>query len=106
MRSFIEAASGAGRMAAYNNPGLRRPIIGLTGAAILVLAGLVTWARWPPLGASKSNSQGRRDIPENPSLVLVVSGDTAGWIVPCGCASNQSGGLPRRGSFVADRGRK
>ncbi len=33
-------------------------------------------------------------------LVVVVSGDTAGWIVPCGCASNQSGGLPRRASYV------
>jgi len=31
---------------------------------------------------------------------LVVSGDTAGWLVPCGCTSNQSGGLPRRGTFV------
>jgi hypothetical protein len=33
-------------------------------------------------------------------LVVVVSGDTAGWIVPCGCASNQSGGLPRRATYV------
>lgn len=33
-------------------------------------------------------------------LVVVVSGDTEGWIVPCGCASNQSGGLPRRGTYV------
>jgi len=31
---------------------------------------------------------------------VVISGDTAGWIVPCGCASNQSGGLPRRGTYV------
>ena len=31
---------------------------------------------------------------------LVVSGDTAGWIVPCGCTANQSGGLLRRGTFV------
>ncbi len=31
---------------------------------------------------------------------LLVSGDTAGWIVPCGCTANQSGGLLRRGSFV------
>jgi len=38
-------------------------------------------------------------------LVVVVSGDTAGWIVPCGCASNQSGGLPRRGSYVKQLGR-
>jgi len=34
-------------------------------------------------------------------LAVVVSGDTAGWIVPCGCTSNQSGGLPRRATYVA-----
>ena len=33
-------------------------------------------------------------------LVILVSGDTAGWIVPCGCASNQSGGLPRRATYA------
>ena len=37
---------------------------------------------------------------------IVVSGDTAGWIVPCGCASNQSGGLPRRGTYVAELRKK
>ncbi len=37
-------------------------------------------------------------------LAVVISGDTAGWIVPCGCTSNQSGGLPRRGTFVRDLG--
>lgn len=40
------------------------------------------------------------------SLSLVISGDTAGWIVPCGCASNQSGGLLRRGTYVAEVRRK
>ena len=34
------------------------------------------------------------------ALRIVVSGDTAGWIVPCGCTSNQSGGLPRRATLV------
>jgi hypothetical protein len=34
------------------------------------------------------------------ALVVVVSGDTSGWIVPCGCTSNQSGGLPRRASYL------
>jgi hypothetical protein len=34
-------------------------------------------------------------------LAIVVSGDTSGWIVPCGCASNQAGGLMRRGTFLA-----
>ena len=35
-------------------------------------------------------------------VTVIVTGDTAGWIVPCGCTSNQSGGLLRRGSFVAE----
>ncbi len=34
-------------------------------------------------------------------FTLIVSGDTAGWIVPCGCTANQSGGLPRRGTTLA-----
>src|SRR5262249_15731618 len=33
-------------------------------------------------------------------VALVVSGDTAGWLVPCGCTANQSGGLLRRGTYV------
>ena len=32
---------------------------------------------------------------------LVVTADTAGWIVPCGCTANQSGGLLRRGTYLA-----
>jgi hypothetical protein len=35
---------------------------------------------------------------------LVVSGDTAGWLTPCGCTSNQSGGLLRRGTYLAQLG--
>lgn len=35
-------------------------------------------------------------------LNVVISGDTVGWITPCGCTSNQSGGLLRRGSYIAD----
>ncbi|MDB5333791.1 MAG: cycA1 [Phycisphaerales bacterium] len=34
-------------------------------------------------------------------LTIIISGDTDGWITPCGCTSNQSGGLLRRGSYVA-----
>lgn len=34
-------------------------------------------------------------------LALVVSGDTRGWLSPCGCTSNQSGGLLRRATYVA-----
>ncbi len=41
--------------------------------------------------------------PPAAAFTIVVSGDTNGWITPCGCTSNQSGGLLRRGSFVAAR---
>ncbi|QDV43566.1 Cytochrome c-554 precursor [Stieleria neptunia] len=34
------------------------------------------------------------------SFGLIFSGDTAGWITPCGCASNQSGGLARRQTLI------
>jgi hypothetical protein len=38
---------------------------------------------------------------EPPGVIAIVfSGDTAGWLVPCGCTSNQSGGLARRGTYV------
>src|SRR6185312_3640271 len=60
--------------------------------AVGVLAVLAAVGAWrfllPPSGAARP-------------AVLVVSGDTAGWIVPCGCTSNQSGGLPRRGAYIA-----
>src|SRR5438874_7279269 len=31
---------------------------------------------------------------------LVISGDTSSWITPCGCTTNQSGGLLRRGTYL------
>jgi hypothetical protein len=46
-----------------------------------------------------------RDTAENqPSrpVAIVASADTGGWIVPCGCAANQSGGMMRRGTFLRD----
>lgn len=33
-------------------------------------------------------------------LIIAISGDTTGWIVPCGCTTNQSGGLLRRGTYL------
>ena len=54
-------------------------------------------------GAPAAVTGGDTEIRKDQSVTLVVSGDTAGWIVPCGCTSNQSGGLLRRGTFVAGR---
>jgi len=39
-------------------------------------------------------------------LHIIVSGDTAGWITPCGCTANQSGGLERRASLLNTLGAK
>jgi hypothetical protein len=60
--------------------------------------------------APPTDSSAKRPLDGNgPSaaspVTLIVSGDTAGWIVPCGCTSNQSGGLLRRGTYVAERRR-
>ena len=60
--------------------------------ALLTLSGALSVGCRPPLSAP---SDGR-------PLTVVVSGDTDGWIVPCGCTSNQSGGLPRRASYLAE----
>src|SRR5438309_413992 len=35
-----------------------------------------------------------------PAVTVIASGDTQGWLVPCGCTSNQSGGLLRRATYV------
>ncbi|QDT41961.1 Perchlorate reductase subunit gamma precursor [Gimesia alba] len=43
----------------------------------------------------------QEDVAVARPITLIASCDTAGWIVPCGCTSNQSGGLLRRGTYVA-----
>ena len=44
--------------------------------------------------------ENRRSPAAPAPATIVISGDTSGWISPCGCASNQSGGLPRRGTYI------
>src|ERR1700685_1298455 len=39
--------------------------------------------------------------PPAQSTVIVISGDTQGWITPCGCTANQSGGLLRRATYLS-----
>jgi hypothetical protein len=61
----------------------------LLAAAVPLVGAAVAWHFWPRPAPSATQP-----------LILVVSGDTTGWIIPCGCTSNQSGGLLRRGSYV------
>ncbi|RCS54086.1 hypothetical protein DTL42_02740 [Bremerella cremea] len=66
-----------------------------------------TWRGWGMLGAGlaltclagNSGCDFGNAAPSKP-LLIAISGDTAGWIVPCGCTTNQSGGLLRRGTYL------
>ncbi len=63
-------------------------LIGVAAAAVACVAGLVL----------KFGNRGGTAA-ERP-LAVVVSADTAGWIIPCGCTTNQSGGLARRATYI------
>jgi hypothetical protein len=77
--------------------------IGMSVAATAIGAGIGAWWLWAPTAdkARSAGTTGPSAALQTGPVTLVVSGDTAGWIVPCGCTSNQSGGLLRRASFVA-----
>lgn len=74
----------------------RGVVICLSG---LVIAGSVSAYWWFGKERDQSREGGSIEITGQP-VAIVASGDTAGWIVPCGCTSSQSGGLLRRGTFV------
>lgn len=56
------------------------------------------------LGAVVVSCAGK--VAEDRPVFLVVSGDTDGWLTPCGCTFNQSGGLLRRGTYLRQLGQK
>ena len=66
----------------------RLPLLLGSAVAMVCAAGLI-W-RYENSGAN---------APMRP-LTIVVSADTAGWIIPCGCTTNQSGGLARRATYI------
>src|SRR5436305_9470887 len=61
----------------------------------LFLASLAAPFFLPGCGRSET-----RTANNSKPLYLVASGDTAGWLMPCGCTSNQSGGLLRRATYL------
>lgn len=82
------------------HPTRRRGALALAlGAAALAVAAVAAFFVWRS-NATRPGGGDASTGPQKPA-VLVVSGDTHGWITPCGCTSNQSGGLPRRGSYLA-----
>ena len=61
----------------------------------------IIWAGGCESGKENAAKNSTRAAEVHPTM-LAICGDTSGWIVPCGCSLNQSGGLARRHSFVAD----
>jgi 2',3'-cyclic-nucleotide 2'-phosphodiesterase (5'-nucleotidase family) len=104
-------------MAGMAPPTVRLKLWRASGAAAIgVLAVCVAWAGWhaSDWAAGRSRGVGAVDGTDgSPStnggkprpIVVVLSGDTQGWIVPCGCTVNQSGGLLRRATFLSQRRR-
>lgn len=70
----------------------------VVGVCVIAFAGI---AVVKGLKQNQSPEDSRAGLTSAHPISLIASGDTAGWIVPCGCTSNQSGGLLRRGTFVA-----
>jgi hypothetical protein len=70
----------------------------LAAAALVAVEAGCQPAADPPQARSSTTAT---SVPTGP-IAVVASGDTAGWIVPCGCTANQSGGLSRRATYVKD----
>ncbi|QDT93654.1 multiheme c-type cytochrome [Gimesia algae] len=70
----------------------------IVGVGIVAVAGVAV-VEGLKREESKTTHKSENTVPR--PISLIASGDTAGWIVPCGCTSNQSGGLLRRGAIVA-----
>ena len=51
-------------------------------------------------GCLKSDVEDTKTTEKVSPVTFLVSCDTNGWIVPCGCSTKQSGGLLRRGTLV------
>lgn len=88
---------------APSNAKIRATVSGALAFAGILVTGAGIW--WTSAGRSttgpeRDSGPAARNESSLP-LEILVSGDTSGWIVPCGCTANQSGGLLRRGTFVA-----
>jgi mono/diheme cytochrome c family protein len=86
--------------------GIQRFKLDLPRRALSLRALLIYFLLLQLFACDRGNTPAPAPPPANAKLQLVVSADTAGWITPCGCTSNQSGGMLRRGSYLADLRKK
>lgn len=71
----------------------------------LLLAGMLCCLAHGCTPAPEEGTDGGGSEGDKPAraVCIIASGDTHGWIIPCGCTSNQSGGLLRRGTYIDSR---
>src|SRR5262249_15321878 len=91
---------------------MRRPWTWAAGTVLLGALLFVTGYFLFRSAAQDSNAQGLEDKsavfpifvgwdkPRPPDLAIVISGQTHGYLQPCGCSYPQKGGLARRYNFM------
>ena len=85
-----------------NNSNLRSLRSQLTSLAIgLCFSGFCLGLIVLSAGCKKTTTVDQPNEKTAQAVSFLVSCDTNGWIVPCGCTTKQSGGLLRRGTLVA-----
>ena len=57
----------------------------------------------PVVGTRLETVLSKLETGEPPAIVILYTGGTQSHLEPCGCYQEQSGGLPRRASVVAQR---
>ena len=104
-------------MRSASRPAVRRVLAGLLAATGFVVAWVALFRQDPDppeLGAAPEPAKVEKQVlferwPQDrkPDLVLVLSGQTHGYLQKCGCSNPQKGGLERRYNFIEslkDRG--
>jgi hypothetical protein len=83
---LIAAVVGLCSLQSDHSPGLRAadPPVSPAGGKELSIGGIPLFAGWP----------------QQPDAAIVLSGETYGFLQPCGCTRPQKGGLERRAQFI------
>jgi Cytochrome c554 and c-prime len=86
--------------------------VALATVALVAVSAAVLLARWlvptQPAVAAPTGGQAKAELPPlfnnwpKPDLVLLLSGQQHGYILPCGCSRPQLGGLERRYNFLKE----
>lgn len=69
-------------------------------AVLLIAAGCQSEPTTPNIALGDGKNNTSKQAEARAPFKLIVSGDTHGWIMPCGCTANQSGGLLRRANYI------